>query len=67
MASHMFPFPNMEISNLSIARSWLVNLKDRCSQLDDWFEEPRQIPKACSLQSVSILGLEGFASWMFTS
>jgi hypothetical protein len=23
-----------------------VNLKDRCAQLDEWFEEPRIIPKA---------------------
>ena len=32
-------------------RSWLVNLKDRCAQLDEWFEEPRIIPKAGNARS----------------
>ena len=27
-------------------RSWLVNLKDRCAQLEDWSAEPIHIPKA---------------------
>lgn len=34
------------MSRMSRRRSWLVNLKDRCAQLDEWFEEPRIIPKA---------------------
>lgn len=33
-------------------RSWLVNLKDRCAQLDEWFEEPRIIPKVIDVSKL---------------
>jgi len=33
-------------------RSWLVNLKDRCAQLDDWFAEPIHIPKVIDVSKL---------------
>ncbi|CAE7514107.1 ODA4 [Symbiodinium pilosum] len=33
-------------------RSWLVNLKDRCAQLDDWYAEPIHIPKVVDVSKL---------------
>ncbi|CAK9071825.1 unnamed protein product [Durusdinium trenchii] len=33
-------------------RSWLVNLKDRCAQLDDWFPDPPAVPKVVDVSKL---------------
>ncbi|CAE7559140.1 unnamed protein product, partial [Symbiodinium sp. CCMP2456] len=33
-------------------RSWLVNLKDRCAQLEDWSAEPIHIPKVVDVSKL---------------
>eukprot|EP00927_Polykrikos_kofoidii_P060882 TRINITY_DN55787_c0_g1_i1.p1 TRINITY_DN55787_c0_g1~~TRINITY_DN55787_c0_g1_i1.p1 ORF type:complete len:1359 (-),score=233.84 TRINITY_DN55787_c0_g1_i1:102-4157(-) len=33
-------------------RSWLVNLKDRCCQLEDWIAEPIYVPKVVDLSKL---------------
>merc|ERR1712151_1135147 len=33
-------------------RSWLVNLKDRCAQLDDWIADPLNIPKVVDVSKL---------------
>eukprot|EP00931_Biecheleriopsis_adriatica_P003888 TRINITY_DN10563_c0_g2_i1.p1 TRINITY_DN10563_c0_g2~~TRINITY_DN10563_c0_g2_i1.p1 ORF type:complete len:2985 (-),score=661.93 TRINITY_DN10563_c0_g2_i1:306-8801(-) len=33
-------------------RSWLVNLKDRCAQLEDWIADPLNIPKVLDVSKL---------------
>jgi len=33
-------------------RSWLVNLKERCTQLDDWIADPMSIPKVVDISKL---------------
>jgi len=33
-------------------RSWLVNLKERCTQLDDWIADPLNIPKVVDVSKL---------------
>merc|ERR1719487_3036435 len=33
-------------------RSWLVNLKERCSQLEDWINDPINVPKVVDVSKL---------------